>query len=219
MIELRVSDLKQFIFCPRYIYFTYVQPVKKYISFKMIDGREEHSQILKKERRRGLKSYGLIEGERLYGYPIYAEKLGIRGKIDMVIDTKSALGQRYYPVECKDSSRGIRNNIKYQLVGYALALEEMTGTPVNRGFIYIIPENKAYEIDITSGRKEYVRRSITMIHKIIRDEFFPEPRSQKRCWNCEMRRYCNDLDVPGRAEKKENDVERMRTLFGYSNNN
>jgi len=214
MIELRISDLKQFVYCPRYIYFTYVQPVKKAVTFKMFEGREEHKEILRKERRRGYKSYGLFEGERIYGFPVVAERLGIRGKIDMVIDTKAEIGQRYYPVECKDSNRGIRNNIKFQLVGYALALEEMTGTTVDQGFIYIIPENRAYIIEITSGLKQHVQRMITMIHKIIREEIFPEPRSQRRCWNCELRRYCNDIDSSGRSDKKENDVEWMRSLFG-----
>ncbi|WP_028987751.1 CRISPR-associated protein Cas4 [Thermicanus aegyptius] len=214
MFEVNMTDLKQFIFCPRYIYFTYVQPVKKVPTFKMEDARETHLENVKKERRRGLRRYRLVEGERFYGYSVFAESLNLRGKIDILIDTHAEEGQRFYPVEVKDTLRGVRNNIKYQLVGYALALEEMTGTHVEKGFIYLIPEEKAVLIEITPKSKEYVRKAIRMIRRIAEGEIFPNPRSVKRCWTCELRRYCNDLDIPSRVEQKERERVWIEEIFG-----
>ncbi|WP_017754490.1 CRISPR-associated protein Cas4 [Calidifontibacillus oryziterrae] len=210
---LTITDLKQFVYCPRVIYYTYVQPVPKKPTFKMVYGREQHTEMNKKEKRRGLIQYKLIEGERIFGYPIRSQELGLSGKLDILIDTKNELGQRYFPVECKDTDRGIFNNIKYQLVAYAMCLEEMTGSTVSEGFIYIIPEKKAYKIIITNEQKKYVRKMISMINKIINEEHYPEPRARKRCWDCEFIRYCNDHDISSQQEQKEKNLELVKQLF------
>lgn len=36
---LRVSDLKQFIYCPRIVYYNYVMPVEKKTTYKMEHGK------------------------------------------------------------------------------------------------------------------------------------------------------------------------------------
>ncbi|MDA5111053.1 CRISPR-associated protein Cas4 [Brevibacillus thermoruber] len=212
-MEIRATDLKQFVFCPRYIYFTYVQPVPKVPTLKMIQGRVEHIEHQNKERRRGLRSYNLVEGARHFHYPVYAERLGLRGKVDLVIETKSSSGQRYFPIECKNTNRGIRNNIVYQLVAYALALEEMTNSPVHLGYIYLLPEKKAYPIPITQARKQHVKRMITMIRHIVENEYFPEPRSRARCATCELQRYCNDLDTSSTWNEKQKFFEEFNELW------
>jgi CRISPR-associated exonuclease Cas4 len=213
---INITDLKQFIYCPRVVYYTYVQPVPKATTYKMQYGRQQHTELINKEKRRGLKGYELIEGDRHFGYHVHSDSLGFQGKVDILIETNEAdhKGQRFFPVECKDTDRGIYNNIKYQLVAYGMAIEEMTGTPVDKGYIYIIPENKAYSIELTSDLKSYVKKMVTMIHKIIDDEYFPDPRSQKRCRDCEYRRYCNDLDIPSQSKQKEENLKKMQDLFG-----
>ncbi len=212
-MEIRVTDIKQFVFCPRYVYFTYVQPVPKIPTFKMSEGRVEHIENQKKEKRRGMRSYDLIEGERHFHYPVRSKLLGMHGKIDMLIDAKFEKGQRYFPVECKHTFRGLRNNILYQLVAYSLAIEEMTNTPVDKGFIYIIPEKKAYPVAISTARKQHVKRMISMIHYIVKNEHFPEPRSRARCATCELQRYCNDLDRESRWSEKEETIDYFSELI------
>lgn len=215
-MEINVTDLKQFVYCPRVIYYTYVLPVPKMTTYKMKHGRQQHTELIKKEKRRGMNEYQLIEGDRRFGFSVHSESLRFHGKVDILIETKEAndKGQRFFPVECKDTDRGIHNNIKYQLVAYGMALEEMTGTPVEEGFIYIIPENKVYSIELTIVLKNFVRKIVSMIHKIVDDEEFPDPRSQKRCWDCEYRRYCNDLDIPSQSKRKEENLKTIQGMFG-----
>ena len=189
---IQVTDLKQYVYCPRVIYFTYVMPVNKKTTFKMEYGREQHVSERKKEDRRGFKSYDLIEGKRYFDYPVISEKLGLSGKLDLLIETEEA-SQPAYPVEMKYTYKGIRANIKYQLGAYALLLEEKYQAPINEGFIYIIPTKKAHRIIITSEMKEYAQKAVSAIHNIIEKEHFPEPRSKRRCHDCEFRKYCNDL--------------------------
>lgn len=184
----------------------------------MVYGREQHHALNKREKRRGLQRYNLIEGERNFGYPIISQELELTGKLDILIDTKNENGQRYFPVECKDTDRQIHNNIKYQLVAYAMCLEEMTGTSVLEGYIYIIPEENPYKIEITEEEKNYVRKMITMINKIIKDEYYPEPRARKRCRDCEFIRYCNDHDFMPQDEQKEQNLQLIKRLFNTKEN-
>lgn len=107
---------------------------------------QNHEIINQREKRRTLQRYNLLEGERYYEASVVSESLNLAGKIDILIDTQNIMGQRYYPIECKDTDHNIYNNILYQMAAYALCLEEMTNTPVEKGYIYIIPEQKAYPI-------------------------------------------------------------------------
>ena len=50
MIPLRVSDLKQYIYCPRIPYFYYVLPIPRRITRKMEYGALEHIEIERMEK-------------------------------------------------------------------------------------------------------------------------------------------------------------------------
>jgi len=155
-------------------------------------GREKHLSERNKEERRGFKSYGLVEGKRYFDYNIVSEKLGLSGKLDLLIETDNS-SQAAYPVEMKYTFREIHANIKYQLGAYALLLEEKYGTSINEGFIYIIPTKEVHTIAITNEMKDYALKAVSAIHNIIEKEHFPEPRSRRRCHDCEFRKFCNDL--------------------------
>lgn len=211
---INITDIKQYVYCPRVVYYNYVEPVPRKVSFKMEYARSQHYELNQKEKRRTLKRYNLVEGKRYYGLSVSSKVLNLSGKLDILIDTESEFGQRFYPVECKDTDGKIYKNIIYQLVAYAMCIEEMTNTPVKKGYIYIIPEQKAYLFHITDDQKNYVRKMVTMIRKIIQEEYYPDPRSKKRCWDCEFQRYCNDCDLPSLEAIKEKDKLLMKKLFG-----
>lgn len=208
-----ISDIKQFVYCPRKIYYTYVEPVPWKKTFKMEYGRKQHEELYKKEKRRSLKMYGLAEGTRYFGYNVYSEKYHLSGKLDILIDQGEGHEQRYIPVECKDTDYQIFNSTKYQLVAYAMAIEDQLNSPVNEGYIYIIPEEKAYLITITNEERDFVKKIITSIRNIIEKEHFPEPRSRKRCWGCEYIRYCNDHDIAFDEENLQKNIALMKELF------
>lgn len=208
---INITDIKQYVYCPRVVYYNYVEPVPRKVSFKMEYARSQHYELNQKEKRRTLKRYNLVEGKRYYGLSVSSKVLNL---LDILIDTESEFGQRFYPVECKDTDGKIYKNIIYQLVAYAMCIEEMTNTPVKKGYIYIIPEQKAYLFHITDDQKNYVRKMVTMIRKIIQEEYYPDPRSKKRCWDCEFQRYCNDCDLPSLEAIKEKDKLLMKKLFG-----
>lgn len=191
--NLTVTDIKQYVYCPRIIYYTYVLPVNKKPTFKMEHGKDWHLEIDRLEKRRKLVSYGFEEGERIFHLPVYSERLGLSGLIDMVIEFKKGKLREYYPVEFKNTVHQIQQNHKYQLVAYAMLLEEHYNKPVRRGFIYTIPNKDIQVVTITDSMRIYVKKVISAIYNMIKREKFPEARSVRRCWDCEYKNYCKDM--------------------------
>lgn len=192
-IGLTVTDIKQYIYCPRIIYYTYVMPVQKKTSFKMDYGKRQHDEMDRLEKRRKFTSYGFGEGERIFFLKLYSRYLNLSGLIDMVIECKKGNLKEYYPVEFKNTTRGIQKNHKYQLVAYAMLLEEHYKKPVRQGFVYTIPNKKIELLTITDNMRIYVKRVIGAIRNIIAYEKFPDPRSYRRCRDCEFKNYCGDV--------------------------
>jgi len=187
---LRISDIKQYLYCPRIIFYTYLMPVEKKTTFKMEHGKISEEKMARLEGRRKLKRYGLHGGERHWNYWLKSEKLGLSGKVDMLVRTPEAS----YPVDFKHTRGGVRKNHIYQLCGYALILEDAENQEVERGFIYLIPESDAVRIEFTRELKSACLDVIDSIHGIIGREIMPEPNPHRsRCEDCEYRNYCRDV--------------------------
>jgi len=191
MIILRVSDIKQYIYCPRIIYFYYVLPILRRVTRKMEYGRLEHIEISHLEKRRKLKAYGILEGSRDFHVFMQSSRLGLNGLLDMSITASSG---EIYPVEFKHSisKRGLHQ--KYQLAAYAMLLEEKCFKPVRYGFLYLIPTKTIVPVEITASMREHVKKVLSAIRKIIANERIPGYiRSRTRCTDCEFKNYCADL--------------------------
>ncbi|MDH7482697.1 MAG: CRISPR-associated protein Cas4 [Armatimonadota bacterium] len=186
---VRVSDIKQWLYCPRVVYFTYVMPVRRKVTTKMKVGLDKHEVISALERRRKLREYGIIEGKRLFHVALKSQKLGLTGVLDLLL----IAGSDYYPVDFKDTTRGVFANHKYQLAGYALLIESEYSCRVQKGFIYQIPDNKVYSIAINEELKAEVCRVVREIREMIAKETMPQPPAQKgKCIDCEFLNFCGD---------------------------
>ncbi len=189
-MELRVSDLKQYFYCPRIIYYTYCLPVPRPVTHPMQVGATEHEVLSVFERRRSLKRYGLSDGERRFHAPLQASSLGLTGVLDMLIITQ----EQAFPVEFKYTVQRLNVNAKCQLVAYAMMVEECLGKPVECGFIYRIPKQNATAIPISRAMREKVFRALEDMRVMIAQERLPEPPGQRgKCVECEFRRYCRDV--------------------------
>jgi CRISPR-associated exonuclease Cas4 len=133
----RVIDLKQFVYCPRVLYYQTVLPDVRPITYKMEAGIEAHHAAAGREKRRSLRTYGMENGRRAFNVPVYNPALMLSGEVDMVIETDTEL----IPVDYKQAKK-VGSHHKLQLMAYGRLLE--TADPqntkaVNRGFIYLIP--------------------------------------------------------------------------------
>jgi CRISPR-associated exonuclease Cas4 len=196
MINLRVSDLKQYFYCRRIIYYTYCMPLPRPVTHPMQVGAVEHEVISVLERRRSLKRYGLgsrgedLRGEYKFHVQMQAESLGLTGVLDMLIITQ----EKAFPVEFKYTDQRINMNAKYQLVAYGMMAEEFLESTVDYGFICRIPQKSITTIPISSLLRQNVSSALDDIREMITRERMPDPTRQRgKCVECEFRRYCRDV--------------------------
>jgi len=186
-LALRVSDLKQFVYCPRVVYFSYVLPVEKASTYKMQVGREEHAALEVLESKRTLRRYGLERGERRFRVRLSSERYGLTGVLDLLIVS----GRDYYPVEFKNAPGGPALHHRYQLAAYCLLVEESFRAPVRTGFLYVVPRKQVVPVPMTPGIRERVHILLTRIRTMVAAEAMPPgARDRRRCRDCEYRNYC-----------------------------
>lgn len=189
---LTVTDIKQWLYCPRLLFYTYCLPVPRRTTFKMHDGKEEHERTSDLEQRRSLRAYGLLQGERLFRVALSSPRLALSGHLDMLIVTDSEA----IPVEFKSTRRSPGRNHRHQLAAYALLIEEKWHKPVWRAFFYLIPSRRASPVQIELADKQRVLRAVEDIRAMVAGERMPAPtRQHGRCVDCEYRLYCADVEL------------------------
>ncbi len=177
-----VTDVKHYIYCPRLIYFDRVLHATPVFGSQQEEGKESHEEQVAKELRRKDAVYyssEFVGAEKLLFTTLCSDSRGLQGNVDLII--KTARGE-YIPVEYKNmNSDGGRvcMDHKYQLVAYALLIEENYGTIVKRGFVNYIPETLILQFEITPTMKSHVKRVIGHIKRIIQTEELPPIRVAK----------------------------------------
>lgn len=188
-IEFIVTDLKQFEYCPRIVFYAYCLPHIRPRTYKMEAGHEAHEQEQERARRRTFVAYGLPEGERRFEISLFSKRLGIWGKLDELVLT----ADEAYPIDYKQAKH-VSHNHRLQLAAYALLVEETTGLTVNKGFIRLIDLRKNVPVEITAALRAAVETRLTTLQTMVQNEAMPEPTGvRNRCIDCEFRRFCNDV--------------------------
>ncbi len=188
----KVIDLKQYVYCPRILYYHTVLPQIRPITYKMEAGIAAHEEAEGKEKRRSLRSYGLREGVRHFNVRLYNPELALSGEIDMLIETEEEL----IPIDYKMTKRK-GEHFEVQLMAYGRLLETRwpdRSKKVKRGFLYLIPLRKAIEVPFTRGLRRKFNTSLKTMHTIAYTQQMPNAtRQRRRCVDCEFRRFCNDV--------------------------
>jgi CRISPR-associated exonuclease Cas4 len=189
-LELTVTDLKQHAYCERIPYFTHVLPVEQHPTYPMQRGKETQAVVEALEKRRGFRGYGLAGGRRLFGLSLQSERLGLHGRLDLVVVTDEAC----FPVDFKDTDGPVRSNHRLQMAAYCLLVEEAFARPVPLAFVYLISRREAVPLAISGAYRESVLERLDAIRRSVAHEAFPEPTAVRaRCTGCEFRNYCGDI--------------------------
>ncbi len=189
-VLLRAGDVKQYLYCPRIIYFTYVLPVERSRTYKMEEGREGHAVLERLEARRTLARYGLDAGERRFRLHLSSERLGLTGVLDMLVESPRGL----FPVEFKFTESRLSAPHKYQLLAYVLLVEEAFGKPVRHGYVYLVGREEVVPVRVTDSARLHTRRILQAMRSLIRRQAPPAVRMRfARCRDCEFLNYCPDV--------------------------
>lgn len=188
---VRVSDLKQWAYCPRVFYYHMCLPDVRPTTYKMHAGIAAGASEVGREERRSLRAYGIAEGTREFDVPLKSARLGLRGQVDMVI-TVAGTGE-VVPVDYK-LSKIAGAHFQLQVAVYGLLLEEMRGIKVQRGFLFEIPLRRAEEIKLDARLRKHAEQAVAAMREITEQERMPAPvKNRSKCVACEFRRFCNDV--------------------------
>ncbi|MEW5800947.1 MAG: CRISPR-associated protein Cas4 [bacterium] len=188
MITFNISDVKQYIDCPRVVFFSYILPLEKKCSPPIPGNYQDVFEKL--EHRRKLKKYHLDEGERLFQVPLISTRLGLSGQLDLMVKSREGL----FPVEFRNTGQKPAKSQLYQLTAYSLLLEDLYGILVNWGFVYLLP---LHDIEVFHITRELKRRTLDIlisIREMIKKELLPiQPRNRSQCADCEYQNFCGDV--------------------------
>jgi CRISPR-associated exonuclease Cas4 len=192
-----VTDLKQYTYCPRIVFYTYCLPLLRPTTYKMEAGIVAHEKAEKLERRRTLSAYdlGTDEGQRHFDVPVSSQTLGLRGRVDMALELPGGeQGREWIPVDYKQTARKTGKHIRRQLAAYGMMLEETLGGTANHGFVYSLVTRKTEKVRLTKALRGEVRETAAAMREMVRRERMPDaPSSRRPCVSCEFRRFCNDV--------------------------
>lgn len=184
-----VTDLKQFDYCPRILYYHRCLPDIRPITTKMEIAIRRHEDEPKRALRRTMHLDGLEQAERHFDVPLLSTQLGLSGQVDELIWHQGQI----IPVDYKLSRRE-QPHFKLQLAAYALMAEEQYQATIDFGLLYLIQTRTTVKIRFSTQLRRKVIQVIAQMRIIAATEYMPPPPSSIRpCLECEFRRFCNDV--------------------------
>lgn len=185
-----VVELRQWTYCPRVVYYHLLMAGAARSTYKMQEGLRAQDLIESFEMRRTLREYGLANAERQFGVWLEDKKLGLTGKIDLLLKGEKTASV----VDFKLTSGEIAENHRMQLAGYAMLAEAALQVEVPITFLYRIPDNTIFPVAIEADFRGRVRRTVEAIQELRKKEELPEPTAVRgRCVECEYANYCGDI--------------------------
>jgi len=185
-----VVELRQWTYCPRVVYYHLTMQGAGRATYKMEEGLRAQELVENLEMRRTLREYGLTDAQREFGVWLKDQELGLTGKLDLLLrgEKKAAV------VDFKLTSGEVGENHRVQLGGYALLAEAALGLEVPVAFIYRIPDNGVFPVEIDEALKERVVRTAGAIREMKLREELPDATSVRaRCVECEYANFCGDV--------------------------
>lgn len=189
--SLTVSDVMEYLFCPRYIYFLHCLDIPQHEEqqVKVRIGREAHHTREKSNLSYLRRDLGVQRKE--VGVYLTSDNLPVRGIVDEVLfladGTAAPLDYKF--AEYKEH---FFRTHRYQSVLYGMMIEERYGVPVRRGYLcYLRSNNIVKEISFTPQVREEARAVVEDILKITEYGYYPRPTSSKKgCIDCCYRHIC-----------------------------
>ena len=190
MSQIPVTDLKQWAYCPRVVYYHRVLPGAGKATWKMREAVSAQEMIERLELRRGLREYGWEGATRRFGLWLASDSLGLNGKLDLLLER----GGEGAVVDFKLTSGEMGENHRMQLSGYATLVEECYGVRVDTAFLYRIPDDRIFAFAVTAAWKHRVAEAISEIQRLENSAWCPEPTALRaRCVECEYANFCGDI--------------------------
>lgn len=187
---LNASDLSQYYYCKRKVYFLKVAGVQARARRKMEIGKDEHVHEFKR----------MLERNDLFGIPrenvnevlkkkyLVSSRLRLKGIVDLLLALKDG---SYVPVEMKYTDDPCVNlSRKRQLHAYMLLCDEALGGECELGILYFPIQNLSVQVRASYGDKARVKEDLKMIFEMFKTESLPRKAPVWKCGYCEVKKFC-----------------------------
>lgn len=191
-ILITMSDVLEYLFCPRFIYFMYAldipQNEEKY--FKVLKGREIHKVKKDTNKEYLRKKLGVVRKEsEVY---LVSDENNIKGIVDEVLFFADGTAG---PLEYKfaEYKEKVFSTYRTQLILQGILIRDNYGVDVERGYLCYSRSNSKI-VEITFTKKDFDRslETVNEIIQIIQKGFYPkETRYKAKCMDCTYRNICN----------------------------
>lgn len=186
---LTATDLMNYSYCPRIIYYVHVLKRPQFTTSKEYKGREKESDFQHKAKRtKVVKDSPKLP--KLFKVTLESEKLGIKTIVDSIMVDKEK--NEAYPIQAKYSfkpSKLYRAQL-FQIIMESMLIEECLGYKSPFGFIKFLRSGELVKVD-TEKRRQEVLEAFQSIEKIMATESFPKPtKYRKRCVDCCFKSIC-----------------------------
>lgn len=187
-IKIAVNQIRQYIFCPRVVYFETVLGISVQKPYWVNYGTEYHKNMITLLKRNNLVRLGFKDGEytlktnvslNTEDYNFYGIADGVLLKEDEVI-----------PVELKMSTANINKSHEMQLIAYGMLAEKI----YNKKFIYgIVVYGNRKKINTINAKKTELLSIVSEITHMINLGKIPNSSATlDKCMQCEYLNFCND---------------------------
>lgn len=185
-----VSDIVQYFYCPRKVYYLKVLGVPFKTRRKMEVGKEEDA--LEEDRVGDRKTiYGIersLVKEIIHNIYLEDPGLGLAGQVDTLLHLN---GGEYVPVDSKYTEEAVvHRQYRKQLAAYSLLVDRAFGCRVGHGIVYFIKQKAAVCIEIPEFEKKALIKDIESIRKILVGESIPRKSAESKCGYCEVAKFC-----------------------------
>ncbi len=184
-----VSDLLNHLYCARITWWWHVMGVPQRSTPKTKRGTEAHERWTDRETRRRYEGQPLRVRRKQLGLTLTSERLGLRGKLDALIEDDG----RLVPWDEKNTERPDAPwpGQRVQMAAYALLLEDAyPGLRVAYGVVDYLLDGSSTVIDIDARLRMQVMTLLHDVTQLRRTEQLPPRAPATRCRDCVYAKIC-----------------------------
>ena len=189
--SIPASLLRQYCFCPRIPFFTYVRQLHPPRAPWVEAGVAMHQRIEQLLKRRDLTKLTSGRSYRLKTeVPLYSPDVPFHGICDAVLELEDGT---YIPLEIKSGNASPHTGEIIQLCAYAVLLEQLHGGRIDIGFILYETKSKHKEILFTDAVRRKLDFCVEAIQRDAAKALVPQTSaSDAQCTQCEFMNFCAD---------------------------
>lgn len=176
---LTATDLMNYLYDPRIIYFVHVMKIPQATTTKELEGRKKYEEFKKKSKRNKIIRE-LPRLPKLYNIYLVSETNKFATKLDCVAFNE--VKNEAYPIQVKYGTkpRVLYRSQKFQIVMEAMLVEEKIGYKVPFGFVKFLKSGDFVKVWITEKSKNELLQIFREIESIIREEKLPKATPYKK---------------------------------------